>query len=56
MRGWTKRSCMCVLVLRALIANVDPGNKLSVEDSCYFFKFIRNNFNVCNCLNIVNCS
>ena len=25
-----------VVVLRVLIANVDPGSKLRVEDSCYF--------------------
>ena len=40
MHGWTKTRDlgMYVLILRVLIANVDPGNKLSVEDSCYFLK------------------
>lgn len=32
----TRDSGKYVLVLRVLVANVDPGSKLRVEDSSYF--------------------
>lgn len=52
----TRDSGKYTLVLRVMIANVDPGNKLRVEDSSYFKRNLLKIIMTYDFQNIVSCS